>query len=149
MTDEVAECFRRIIENRPAPKVEPMVDGYVGFLFLDKDGKPMVALHWEHYMKHIREKYNSTYKIQMPKVTPHVCRHTFCSNMAKSGMNPKALQYIMGCCVPVARVQHRPSQRREHADISVTMNTYTHIGIEDAKEEMNRILKSGLISKAI
>ena len=23
------------------------------------------------------------------------CRHTFCSNMAKSGMNPKMLQYII------------------------------------------------------
>ena len=103
MTDEVAECFHRIIDNRVSPAVEPMVDGYAGFLFLDKNDKPMVALHWEKYMKHIREKYNSIYKIQMPKVTPHVCRHTFCSNMAKSGMNPKTLQYIMGCCVPVAR----------------------------------------------
>ncbi len=49
----------------------------------------MVALHWEHYLKHICQKYNNTYKVQMPKVTPHVCRHTFCSNMAKSGMNPR------------------------------------------------------------
>ena len=73
-----------------------MVDGYSGFLFLDKNGRPMVALHWEKYFQHIREKYNKIYRIQMPKVTPHVCRHTFCSNMAKSGMNPKTLQYIMG-----------------------------------------------------
>ena len=103
MTEEVAECFRNIIRCRDNPKVESMVDGYTGFLFLDKNDMPMVALHWEKYMQHIREKYNSVYKVQMPKVTPHVCRHTFCSNMAKSGMNPKTLQYIMGCCVPVAR----------------------------------------------
>ena len=63
--------------------------------------------------------------IQMPKVTPHVCRHTFCSNMAKSGMNPKTLQYIMG-----------------HADISVTLNTYTHVNFDDAKEEVYRIANS-------
>ena len=50
--------------------------------------EPMVALHWEHYFKHICQKYNSIYKVQMPKATPHVCRHTFCSNMAKSGMTP-------------------------------------------------------------
>ena len=55
-------------------------------------------------------------------MTPHVCRHTFCSNMAKSGMNPKTLQYIMG-----------------HSDISVTLNTYTHLGYEDAEEEMKRL----------
>lgn len=125
MTQEVEECFRRIIANREAPKCEPMVDGYVGFLFLDKNDKPMVALHWEKYMQHIVEKYNKIYRVQMPRVTPHVCRHTFCSNMAKSGMNPKTLQYIMG-----------------HSDISVTLNTYTHIQFEDAKEELKRVAEA-------
>ena len=37
MSEEVVACFRRIIANRVAPKVEPMVDGYIGFLFLDKN----------------------------------------------------------------------------------------------------------------
>lgn len=32
MTPEVAECFRRIIKSRVKPKVEPVVDGYAGFL---------------------------------------------------------------------------------------------------------------------
>lgn len=122
MTEEVAACFKRIIANRPRPTVEPMIQGYTGFLFLDKNDRPMVALHWEKYMKHIRDKYNSIYKIQMPQITPHVCRHTFCSNMAKSGMNPKTLQYIMG-----------------HSDISVTLNTYTHVNFEDAQDEMRRV----------
>ncbi len=70
----------------------------------------------------IRDIEFEMHRIQMPKVTPHVCRHTFCSNMAKSGMNPKTLQYIMG-----------------HSDISVTLNTYTHVQFEDAKEELNRV----------
>ena len=122
MTQEVAECFRRVIANRCRPTVEPMVDGYAGFLFLDKNEMPMVALHWEKYFQHILEKYNSIYRVQLPKNTPHVCRHTFCSNMSKSGMNPKTLQYIMG-----------------HSDISVTLNTYTHVGFEDAKEEFARV----------
>lgn len=124
MTTEVKECFKRIIENRKNPKIEPMIDGYVGFLFLDKNNMPMVALHWEKYFQHICKKYNSIYKAQMPKITPHVCRHTFCSNMAKSGMNPKTLQYIMG-----------------HSDIGVTLNTYTHVQYEDAKKEMNEIFE--------
>ena len=125
MSNEVAASFRRIIQNRLKPRKEPMIDGYTGFLFLDKNGLPMVALHWEHYFKHIRNKYNSIYKIQLPKITPHVCRHTFCSNMAKSGMNPKTLQYIMG-----------------HSDISVTLNTYTHIKFEDAKAEFDRVMEA-------
>ena len=125
MTPEVKEAFQRILANRKNPKVEPMVDGYSGFLFLDKNGRPMVALHWEKYFQHIREKYNKIYRIQMPEVTPHVCRHTFCSNMAKSGMNPKTLQYIMG-----------------HSDISVTLNTYTHLNYDDAEEEMQKIVEA-------
>ena len=125
MTPEVKEAFQRILANRKNPKVEPMVDGYSGFLFLDKNGRPMVALHWEKYFQHIREKYNKIYRIQMPKVTPHVCRHTFCSNMAKSGMNPKTLQYIMG-----------------HSDISVTLNTYTHLNYDDAEEEMQKVVEA-------
>ena len=59
---------------------------------------------------------------EMPVITPHVCRHTYCSNMAKSGMNPKALQYLMG-----------------HAEISVTLNTYTHVNLEDARAEIARL----------
>ena len=122
MTEDVADCFRRIIKNRKKPKKEPVIDGHSGFLYLDKNGKPLIALHWEKYMQNIREKYNKIYREPLPKITPHVCRHTFCSNMAKSGMNPKTLQYIMG-----------------HADISVTFNTYTHVKIEDAESEMQRL----------
>ena len=116
MTADVEECFRKIIEKRNPPKAEPMVDGKSGFLYFDKNGSICYSLHWEHYFQHIIQKYNNTYKVQMPVITPHVCRHTYCSNMAKSGMNPKALQYLMG-----------------HSDISVTLNTYTHVNLEDVR----------------
>ncbi|MBR3993296.1 MAG: site-specific integrase, partial [Anaerotignum sp.] len=88
MTDDVYECFQRIISQRKKPKKEPKVDGRSGFLYLDKNNMPMVALHWEKYFEHIIVKYNKIYKEELPKVTPHVCRHTYCSNMAKAGMNP-------------------------------------------------------------
>ena len=122
MTADVEECFRKIIEKRNPPKAEPMVDGKSGFLYFDKNESICYSLHWEHYFQHIIQKYNNTYKVQMPVITPHVCRHTYCSNMAKSGMNPKTLQYLMG-----------------HSDISVTMNVYTHIGFDDAEEELKRM----------
>ena len=67
-------------------------------------------------------RYNDIYKVQMPNISPHICRHTYCTNMARSGMNPKTLQYLMG-----------------HSDISVTMNTYTHLGLDDARDEMIRM----------
>lgn len=126
ISDDVCAAFKRIIAKRPNPKVEPMIAGHVGFLYLDKNGKPMVALHWEKYFQHICQKYNSIYDVPIPKVTPHVCRHTYCSNMAHSGMNPKTLQYLMG-----------------HSDISVTLNTYTHTSFERAEEELKKLNISG------
>ncbi len=122
ISDAVCAAFKRIIDKRPKPKVEPMIDGHAGFLYLDKKGEPMVALHWEKYFQHICEKYNSIYKVPIPKVTPHVCRHTYCSNMAHSGMNPKTLQYLMG-----------------HSDISVTLNTYAHTSFELAEQELKKV----------
>lgn len=123
MTQEVVDAFKRILKNRKTPKIEPMIDGYSGFIFLDKDNNVMVANHWEKYFNHICEKYNKIYRVQMPVVTPHVCRHTFCSRMAAKRMNPKTLQYIMG-----------------HNDISVTLNVYTHLEYEDAEAEMKRVI---------
>lgn len=83
---------------------------------------PTVAMHWEKYFQHIREKYNSIYKEELPLITPHVCRHTYCSHMASAGMNPKYLQYLMG-----------------HSDISVTMNTYTHIEYKNVENELRQL----------
>lgn len=122
MEDDVYACFQRILANRNPPAVEPAIDGYSGFLFFDKDGRPMVAMHWEKYFQHAVDKYNKIYKDELPKITPHVCRHTYCSNKAKSGMNPKTLQYLMG-----------------HSEISITMDTYTHMGLEDAWKELQRL----------
>lgn len=126
MTDEVRASFERIIANRKPPRVEPIIDGYTGFLFYDKNNSPMVALNWEKYFHYAVGKYNRTYRVQIPKITPHVCRHTYCSNMARAGMNPKTLQYLMG-----------------HSDIGVTLNTYTHLGANDAKEELQRLNLAG------
>lgn len=122
MTEDVFRCFQAIIEDREKPRFEKMVDGHTGFLFTDKDGMPLVAMHWEHRFNHMVKRYNDIYRVQIPNITPHVCRHTYCSNMAKSGMNPKTLQYLMG-----------------HSDIGVTLNTYTHLGLEDAADELKRM----------
>lgn len=43
MSDEVYEAFKRIISSRKKPKVEQMIDGVSGFLFLDDRGKPVLA----------------------------------------------------------------------------------------------------------
>ena len=125
MTPEVAQCFKNMWKNRRNRDLSMVVDGKTGFFNYDQEGKPMLALHWEHYCNRIVMKYNETYKAQLPNITPHVLRHTFCSKMARKGMNPKNLQYIMG-----------------HSEIAVTMDTYTHMGYDDARADFLRILEA-------
>ena len=124
MSEEVMECFRRITENRKKPFVEPEVDGKTGFYWLDKDERPLLALHWEHYFKRIVDKYNNHYTEKLPRITPHVCRHTFCSKMARRGMNAKNLQYIMG-----------------HSEIGITLDTYTHLSFSDAASDFKKCME--------
>ena len=45
--------------------------------------------------------------------------------MAKSGMNPKNLQHIVGC-----------------SDIGIALGTYMHQKIEDAQAEFDRCLEA-------
>lgn len=130
MSDEVYEAFKRVVSSRKKPKIEMMIDGGSGFLFLDGRGKPMLAYQWEKKFQRSVEKYNKIYKVELPKITPHICRHTYCTNMAKSGISVKTLQYLMG-----------------HADIAITMNVYTHLKLEDAKDELEQMKEKGAVKK--
>ena len=42
--------------------------------------------------------------------------------MALAGMNPKTLQYLMG-----------------HSEIGVTLDVYTHVSFEDARDELAKM----------
>ena len=114
MSEDVETAFRRVIASRPAPSID-IIGGYTGFLFLDRNGKPKVAQHLQAALKHVTKKYNASHEDGLD-VTPHTLRHTFCTNMVDAGMQANALQYIMG-----------------HANITMTLGTYTHIGAESAQ----------------
>ncbi|HIR24023.1 MAG TPA: tyrosine-type recombinase/integrase, partial [Candidatus Egerieimonas faecigallinarum] len=111
------------LERRPKVKKEIVVDGYSGFILLDKNERPKVALHIENEMRWAMKKYKKLYpETPLPHITPHVFRHTFCTNYANDGMNIKDLQYLMG-----------------HSDASITMNVYTHTNYTHAAEQVEKI----------
>lgn len=122
MSEGVYQCFQRLIKKRKKWKVEPMVDGKAGFLVLDKNGMPYLALHWEKRFEYALGKYNRIFKEELPIITPHICRHTYCTNMAKAGISPKSLQYLMG-----------------HSDIATTLGYYTHYKFNDAEKEVREL----------
>lgn len=120
MTNDVLEALKNILKKRPRMKKEFLIDGYSGFFLFDKNNNPKVALHIENEFRWALIKYRKLHPDKpLPHITPHVCRHTFCTNMAGAGMDPKVLQYIMG-----------------HSEIEVTMNVYTHMNYERASAQM-------------
>lgn len=124
MTEKVYQSLKNILAHRKRVKTEITVDGYSGFLLLDKNGNPKVALHIENEMKWAMKKYKTLYPDKpLPHITPHVFRHTFCTNMANAGMDIKTLQYVMG-----------------HSDISMTLSVYTHTRYDRAAEQMAKII---------
>ena len=123
MTDAVYDALKKILERRPKVKTEPMIDGYSGFIMLDKNGNPKVALHIENEMRWAMKKYKKLHPDRpLPHITPHVFRHTFCTNYANDGTDIKNLQYLMG-----------------HSDAGVTLNVYTHASYAHAAEQMAKI----------
>ena len=94
---------------------EKLLNGYDNSVLqanFEKIGQSLVLLPDSRLMTQIDKLLTPDYT-NIVKVTPHVCRHTFCSRMAAARMNPKTLQYIMG-----------------HSDIGVTLNVYTHLGFD-------------------
>ena len=63
MTDNVFESLKNILAKRPKLMFETEIDGYSGFILLDKDNKPKVALHIENEMRWAMKKYKKEYKI--------------------------------------------------------------------------------------
>lgn len=122
MSAEVCAALKRILAQRGRARYAP-VGGVKGFLFLTREGLPKVAYNYEKAFQGLVAKYNRCHEELLPDpTTPHTMRHTFCTDMANAGMNPKALQYLMG-----------------HASIKMTLDYYAHTTPETAISEMRRL----------
>lgn len=123
MSKEVSAAFRYVIANRKKTKVSYIVDGVSDFIFLTTHGTPKIASRFEYVFRRLIKKYNATHNDKLPDITPHVLRHTFCTDMINAGMNPKHVQYLMG-----------------HAKLEITMNVYSHTNSEIVKDAFARII---------
>ena len=123
MLPEVYKSLDRIVQSRNAEEPEIVIDGIIGFILLDKNNRPKVASHIQHEIQWGLKKYKKQNPNKIiPVITPHVLRHTFCTNMVRYGMNVKNVQYIMG-----------------HSDVTTTLNIYTHTRYDDAEKDMMKI----------
>lgn len=122
MLPDVEKSFKSLIDHRPKLKREPSVDGVTVFLNFDAYGSIAYSLHWEKHFVYSLGRYNKYNDLKISAISPHICRHTYCTRMAMAGMNPKTLQYLMG-----------------HSEVDITLNVYTHVDLEAAKKELERM----------
>lgn len=133
MTDGVYRCFKEILASRYLKDdTEPRCydergHSYEGFVFLaTRSRKTIVRSHVEEYLQNCIKRYNLHHQDDpIRKFEPHICRHTFATNM--QGLPPKTLQAILG-----------------HGDISTTMNHYV-----DAKPDERQLAEMNAIADAL
>ena len=115
----VKEALQDEIKNRG--KIQNVnIDGYSDFVFLNQKGYPMYATAYSSTFPNMIKKYNKYHKgDELPLITPHTLRHTFCTNMANKKMTPNTLQYVMG-----------------HKNITMTLGYYAHGTAQSAMVEM-------------
>ncbi|MFM1545475.1 tyrosine-type recombinase/integrase [Streptococcus mutans] len=123
MVEATCQALKRTLAKRDDRKCVE-IDGYSHFLFLNRKGYPKTSGDFDSILRNFIKKYNKYHEEKLPHITPHTLRHTFCTNCANAGMNPKALQYIMG-----------------HANITMTLNYYAHATYNSAMDEMKRLEK--------
>lgn len=122
LTDNMIENIKILIENRPKFEVEPELDGVKGFLFFSRNNSFLTSEYFDKILSRVRKKFEKKNPdVKLPKITPHVLRHTFCTTLANRGVDVKTLQYLMG-----------------HSTANVTMNVYMHHDEDVVAKQMEK-----------
>ena len=83
------------------------IGGRSGFIFNTKHGRPIMPAGVNSFLKNIVNAYNKKEsKLAeeekrepelMPPISSHTLRHTGCTRLGENNVNPKVMQYVMGC----------------------------------------------------
>lgn len=109
------------------------IDGYNKFIFLNsRKNNVIIPRQFGDAMIAASEKYNKKEEKSaeqekrepelLPKITPHILRHTACTRMAEAGVDIKVLQTVMG-----------------HKRADITMNIYNHVDLSRIKKEFEKV----------
>lgn len=121
ISDETCSAVRRMIGYTMFKHTnQPTVDGVTNFLILNNRGNVMTDALVENTFCNMVRAFNKKTGLGL-EITPHVCRHTFCSILIQRGVSPKIVSYLMG-----------------HSTVAITLDVYTHINHEAVREDMVR-----------
>jgi len=108
------------------------IDGYSEFVFLNRE----FHLHKQETINRVLNNIVTSYNrqeqeqaileerppIELPHISPHLLRHTYCTRMAENGIDIKVLQEIMG-----------------HVNIAITMQVYNHVDNNRVQKEIEKM----------
>ena len=126
MTDAVYMALMRVVKGRTASEggiaggrsQRIPLSGQVR----DAEGRDALGELYARVCKRDLKRYTASL---FPRITPHVLRHTFCTNVQQAGLDVKSLQYLMG-----------------HSNASVTLDVYTHSSFDSVERAFEQIASS-------
>ncbi|MBQ7564464.1 MAG: tyrosine-type recombinase/integrase [Lachnospiraceae bacterium] len=144
MIPEIEERFReqKKYQNLMSIRQDVVIDGYKGFIFTTKQGLPFTNEGIVATINRIIRKANvweaeraekeNRKAVVIPRHTPHIWRHTFCTRLVEQGVRPEIIKEIMG-----------------HKKIQTSLDVYNHLSaknihIEDFTNAMASILPKGV-----
>lgn len=125
MTNEVRMAARRLLLARRSNCKDVMIDGYIGFATVSRNGRPKTHAEYADTFRKLMKRYNELSDVKIERCTPHVLRHTFCTKCIAARMDVKTVQYLMG-----------------HSDASTTLNIYTDNVFENVVNSMELLESS-------
>ena len=113
-------------------ELDLLLGGITDFVFLNSQGKPYAVSAINTILDNVVKAHNNLDTMQagyrhtepepLPHISAHILRHTACTRLAESGLEPKELQYIMG-----------------HANVSITLDVYTHLDFSQIQKKMEEV----------
>ena len=133
MFDDVKKALQKEKRKKKGEGDEPFCIGkYSGFIFLNAAGKVYTPSAVYDKIQFIVDDYNKTEQLRVreekctpvyiPKISPHIFRHTFCTRLCELEPNIKVVQEVMG-----------------HRNAKTTMNVYYN-ATREAKMESFKAL---------
>lgn len=138
MIPEIEERFReqKKYQKFRGIRQDIIIDGYKGFIFTSKQGYPFTNEGIVAVIGRIVERANAweadraekagRKPVVIPRHTPHIWRHTFCTRLVEQGVRPEIVKELMG-----------------HRKIQTSLDVYNHLSAKNIQlDEFSRALEA-------
>lgn len=128
LSDDLVELFKRQKQYQKDMRIrnDIEIDGYKNFVFTTKLGYPFsnegIVATLRRIVKHANEWEKERAELEerkpvvLPKITPHIFRHTFVTKLVLSEVPYEVAKVVLG-----------------HSSIKTTIDVYSHISLDNTK----------------